>query len=125
MIAYLVDATNEGPGWVQVLVTAIVTLGSIATAALAAGVWRRQTAVKTSVEQVAEQVKKVDTAVSNVPHGHPTLVQRVTAVEAHVVALDRRQDGHGRWMTDALKAIGGQLGVELPDRRHYDQEVES
>lgn len=111
----VIEPTTGTPAWLQLALTGIITIGSVAAAALAAGVWRRAGATKQAVEEVSAQVKKVDTAVNNVPVGHPTLVQRVET-------LERRSDALGRWMHDALAAIGGQLGVSLPDRRTYDNE---
>jgi hypothetical protein len=69
----------------------------------------------TLLGRVQRGVSAINKAVNNVPEGTPTLVHRVDD-------LERRHLGHERWMTDCMIAVGSQLGVHLPDRRHYQDD---
>lgn len=68
------------------------------------------------------RVSSLDKSVNGVPEGTLPLVQRVLDLEHGQERSERRQDSSDRWLTDALKSIGGQLGVHLPDRRDYDSQ---
>ena len=113
-----IQATTEdagGPPWLQIVLVVITSLTTIVTGLFAYMASQRSGRAESQLEVVAEGVKAVNKTVNNVPTDHPTLVQRVGI-------LERRHDAYGRWIHDSLNAIGGQLGVALPDRREYDPE---
>lgn len=116
-----IQATTEnagGPPWLQIVLVIITSITTVVTGLFAYMASQRSGRAETQLEVVTEQVQAVNKAVNNVPTDHPTLVQRVGI-------LERRYDAYGRWIHDSLTAIGGQLGVELPDRRHYEIEETS
>ncbi len=96
------------PGAASVIVAAI---GGVVAVALER--------MRREVKAARKDVAKVETSVHGVPEGTPPLVLRVTALEERQSATDDRQDASDRWITDALTAIGGQLGVEMPNRKWY------
>lgn len=100
------------PGSASVIVAAITSATGLILA------WLES--LRRAVKSTRQHISNIDKSVNGVPDGTPPLVSRVSALEERQVATDRRQDATDRWMTDALTAIGGQLGVGLPDRKYYN-----
>ena len=54
-------------------------------------------------------IKQINRAVNHQGADQPTLIQRV-------ILLEKNQTIHTTWTAEALVAVAGQIGVQLPDR---------
>ena len=62
-------------------------------------------------------ISRIDRAVNHQPDDAPTLIQRV-------IRLEENQAVTAAWTGDALLALAGQIGVELPPRPPRVDDVE-
>lgn len=98
-------------GTASIVVATIGVVGSIILAMLEV--------VRRDMKSTRNHISAIDKSVNGVPEGTPPLVSRVSAIEARQRETDARQDASDRWMSDALTAIGAQLGAPMPNRNNY------